>query len=88
MITGEPLPPVEDADIAPPTKAEISELSVRWDATVPAYYKTMLDAGKPKSRFVPGLLPGTFIHRKTGRVINRKEVTKVFLLFSKNMKVR
>jgi hypothetical protein len=85
MITGKALPDIKDE--LPPSQAEIDELSRLWDATVPQYYKSLLDAGKLESRFDFNKAKGVYIHRKTGRVLDAKEVKRVFLLFTKGMKV-
>jgi hypothetical protein len=85
MITGKALPQIKDE--LPPSQTEIDELSRLWDATVPKYYKTLLDAGKPESRFDFDKAKGVYIHRKTGRALDAKEVKRVYLLFTQGMKV-
>ena len=85
MIKGKPLPAAPD-EVAP-SQTEIDKLSQIWDNTVPQYYRTLLDAGKPESRFDFDKRRSMYIHRKTGRALEPQEVKRVFLLFSQGMKI-
>jgi hypothetical protein len=83
---GNPLPLPTDEDVSPPTQAEIILLSKKWDANCPPFFVGLLDAQSttdpnPTARFLYDKRKMQYIHRKTGRVITRKEIKEAFLYY-------
>ena len=77
MIKGKPLPPVKNID--PPSEQEIDELIAAWDANAPLFYRGLLSAGSPSSRFDYDRANMVYIVRETGRRLSRDEVNAVFI---------
>jgi hypothetical protein len=85
---GRPLPPVEE--ITPPDKAEIDAIVALWNANCPPFYAGLMEAQlttdeNPKSRFLYDKRTLKYTHRKTGRILDQKEISTAFLAFKNKM---
>ena len=85
---GKPRPPVEE--IAPPVQSEIDAIVALWNANCPPFYVGLMEAqlatdANPTSRFLYDKRSLKYIHRKTGRVLDQKEINAAFLAFSNKM---
>lgn len=85
---GKGLPPVKD--IAPPSQEEQDKVIALWNANCPPFYIGLMEAAplgekNTTARFLYDRVNLQYIHRKTRRVLSKREVGQAFVAWTKKV---